>query len=195
MSVIFGIKEPGEVIIAGDKRATSVNDKVKSDDMNKLTIVNECVCFASAGNASIERAIQIDIERAGNASSMRTDDVLRIICGFYKNIIEKKCDTILAFPFCCIIAGKKQSGEATLIAGAREKNGFVAKEVPMALYPPADVSMDGCSRIFVKNYKLFKGEFAERTIKEISDASIYVSPSGDKWIYNINTGIGNLFSF
>ncbi len=172
-----------------------MNDKVQSDDMNKLTIVNECVCFASAGNASIERAIQIDIDRAGNASSMRTDDILRIICAFYINIIEKKCDTILAFPFCCIIAGKNKSGEATLISGVREKNGFVAKEVPMALYPPADVSMDVCSRIFAKNYKLFKDKFAERTIKEVSDASTYVSPSGDKWIYNISSGIGNLFSF
>lgn len=195
MSVIFGIKKPREIIIAGDKRATSVNDKVQSDYMNKLTIVNECVCFASAGNAAIERAIQIDIEKARNASSMRTDDVLRIISTFYQNIIEKKCHMILTFPFCCIIAGKNQSGEATLISGAREKNGFVAQKVTMALYPPPDVSMDVCSRIFVKNYKLFRGEFAERTIKEVSDASIYVSPSGDKWIYNINTGLGNLFSF
>ena len=126
---------------------------------------------------------------------MRADDVLRIISAFYQNIIEKKCDMILAFPFYCIVAGKNQSGEATLISGARDKNGFFAKEVSMVLYPPADVTMDVCSRIFVKNYKLFRGEFAERTIKEISDASSYVSPSGDKWIYNINTGVGNLFSF
>ena len=47
MSVTFGIKEPREIVIAGDKRATSVNDKVRSDDINKLTIVNECVCFAA----------------------------------------------------------------------------------------------------------------------------------------------------
>lgn len=51
-------------------------DKVRSDDINKLIIVNECVCFARAGNAAIKRAIQIDIEKAENASSMRADDVL-----------------------------------------------------------------------------------------------------------------------
>lgn len=195
MSVIFGIKEAGEIIIVGDKRATSMNHEAQFDDMNKLTVVNECVCFACAGNAAIERAIQIDIEKTGNVSYLRTDDVLRIISAFYQNIIEKKCDLILSYPFCCIVAGKNQAGEAKLFSGVRDKIGFAAIEVPMALYPPADVTMEVCSQIFVRNYRLFRGEFAERTIREVSDASIYVSPSGGKWIYNINTGIGTFFSF
>lgn len=80
------------------------------------------------GHALNQNNNEIDIERARNASSMRADDVLPIIGAFLSKYHRKKCDMILAFPFCCIIAGKNQSGEATLISGAREKNGFVAKE-------------------------------------------------------------------
>ena len=37
--------------------------------------------------------------------------------------------------------------------------------------------------------------FPERTIREISDISHLVSPTGNKWIYSIATAKGTLFSF
>lgn len=44
-----------------------------------------------------------------------------------------------------------------------------------------------------KNYKLHNSEFVEKTIKEIANISNLVSPTGNKWIYNIATEKGMLF--
>ena len=70
-----------------------------------------------------------------------------------------------------------------------------AKDVPMALFPPADAKMQECCDCFAKNYKLHNSEFVEKTIKEIANISNLVSPTGNKWIYNIATEKGMLFSF
>lgn len=48
-------------------------------------------------------------------------------------------------------------------------------------------------RLLCKNYKLHNSEFVEKTIKEIANISNLVSPTGNKWIYNIATEKGMLF--
>lgn len=53
----------------------------------------------------------------------------------------------------------------------------------------------GVLRLLCKNYKLHNSEFVEKTIKEIANISNLVSPTGNKWIYNIATEKGMLFSF
>lgn len=55
MSVIFGIKESGRIIIAGDKRGSSIDGKILSDNLDKILVVNNHLAFASAGNAAIEK--------------------------------------------------------------------------------------------------------------------------------------------
>ena len=55
--------------------------------------------------------------------------------------------------------------------------------------------MQECCDCFAKNYKLHNSEFVEKTIKEIANISNLVSPTGNKWIYNIATEKGMLFSF
>ena len=156
MSVIFGIKENNRIIIAGDKRGSSIDGKTLSDDLDKVLMINDHLAFSSAGNAAIEKAISIDLNKATN---------------------------------------KGRDGNASLISGGNIKGRLDAKDVPMALFPPADAKMQECCDCFAKNYKLHNSEFVEKTIKEIANISNLVSPTGNKWIYNIATEKGMLFSF
>lgn len=195
MSVIFGIKENNRIIIAGDKRGSSIDGKTLSDDLDKVLMINDHLAFSSAGNTAIEKAISIDLNKATNKDCLTTDDLLDIIKAFYKRVADTNCDAILALPFYFLIAGKGRDGNASLISGGNIKGRLDAKDVPMALFPPADAKMQECCDCFAKNYKLHNSEFVEKTIKEIANISNLVSHTGNKWIYNIATEKGMLFSF
>lgn len=119
MSVIFGIKEKNRIIIAGDKRGSTIDGKTLSDDVEKVHTVNEHLAFASAGNAAIEKAISIDLEKASNKDFLTTDDLVDVIRAFYKRVIETNCDSILALPFYFLIAGTGRNGSASFISGGK----------------------------------------------------------------------------
>ena len=159
MSVIFGIKENNRIIIAGDKRGSSIDGKTLSDDLDKVLMINDHLAFSSAGNAAIEKAISIDLNKATNKDCLTTDDLLDIIKAFYKRVADTNCDAILALPFYFLIAGKGRDGNASLISGGNIKGRLDAKDVPMALFPPADAKMQECCDCFAKNYKLHNSEF------------------------------------
>lgn len=114
MSVIFGIKENNRIIIAGDKRGSSIDGKTLSDDLDKVLMINDHLAFSSAGNAAIEKAISIDLNKATNKDCLTTDDLLDIIKAFYKRVADTNCDAILALPFYFLIAGKGRDGNASL---------------------------------------------------------------------------------
>lgn len=195
MSVIFGIKEEKEIIITGDKRGTNILNGLHSDDTDKITVINEHLAFASAGNHAIETAINMDVDKIKDKEVMSTDDLLDVIKAFYNRVNETGATTILSMPFYFFIAGKGRDSGASLISGCNSKGHFSAQEVPMALYPPADAQMEACCNIFAKNYKLHHSDFVERTVQEISSISQYVSATGDKWGYNIKAEKGVLYTF
>lgn len=195
MSVIFGIVDNGKIIIAGDKRLSSIDGEMISDDGEKVVVINEKLAIASAGNVAIERAIINDMEKFDDISNMTTNDLVEIISTFYKRVLDNDCISIYNLPFYCLIAGIGGDGKSHLINAGRFKNGFGAKEVPMALYNPSDTIQDDCNKIFVKNYKLHHADFCERTIREISNISKIVSFTGDKWEYDISTQKGKLYNF
>ncbi len=88
-----------------------------------------------------------------------------------------------------------RDGNAHLVNAGKFKNGFSAKDVPMALYHPADTKQNDCNQIFAKNYKLYYGDFCERTVQEISTISKIVSPTGNKLEYNILSKTGVMYDF
>lgn len=195
MSVIFGIREEDKIIVAGDKRLSSTEGKFISDDGQKVIAINDRLAIATAGNVAIEKAILKDIEKSCDTSIMTTDDVIEIIQNFYKRVLENDCASIYLLPFYCLIAGIGRDGNAHLVNSGKFKEGFGAKDAPMALYHPADTEQNDCNQIFAKNYKLHHSDFCERTVQEISAISKMVSPTGDKWIYDIKIHKGCLYSF
>lgn len=195
MSVIFGIVDQGKIIIAGDKRLSTAEGNFISDDGQKVIVINDKLAIATAGNAAIENAILTDIEKNCDISNMTTDDLIEIIRMFYERVLENKCTSIYMLPFYCIIAGIGRDKNAHLVNAGKFSEGFSAKDVPMALYHPADAKQSDCNQIFVKNYKLHHDDFCERTVREISLISKIVSPTGDKWEYDISSKRGIMFNF
>lgn len=110
-------------------------------------------------------------------------------------VLENNCGSIYILPFYCLIAGIGRDGNAHLVNAGKFKDGFSAKDVPMALYHPADTKQNDCNQIFVNNYKLHHEDFCERTVKEISAISKIVSPTGNKWVYNILSKTGVMYDF
>lgn len=194
MSVIFGIDEKDSITICADKRVSNVEGKFLSDDVDKVTVINSRLAFASAGNVAIEKAISVDLKKT-NTEALNVDDLLGVINNFYQRVKDTGCNKILLLPFYCLIAGMKNDESSVLInlGCVRGKLSYFA--APMALYPPADANQDECNLSFVRNYKLHKEQFCERTIRDISEMSSLVSPTGDKWVFDKSTGMGKLYSF
>ena len=159
MTVILGIRTDDTVYLAGDKRATSLDDRYIDDKMEKVTVVNNHLAFACGGNASIGKAIEIDIARSGNAHLMSTNDLLDMIRAFYLRCQERSVFTLSDMPFSFIVAGIDKSGKPSIIAGKQANRAVESCEVEMMLYPPADVAFQICSNIFVRNYKTHPNEF------------------------------------
>lgn len=195
MSVILGIVEGNEVIIAGDKRGSTKNGELISDDIEKVILVNDHLAFAVAGNHSIEVAIKIDIEKAKNREIMTTEDLLNIVTYFYKRVINENIQFILNLPFVILIAGKNNKGIVELRRIQCIRGNFDSKIVPMAIISPADVQQATCDIFFARNYSKNKETFAEMTIKDIANISELVSITGSKWVYSSRTDKGELFRF
>lgn len=195
MSVIFGIVEKNSIIIVGDRRASSVDGNFISDDEQKVMEINEHLGIVTSGNVAIGKAILKNIDSKEDRAYMVIDDLVKVIQEFYKDIVRKQCNSIYNLPFYCLIAGEDSDGKGHLVNAGRFKNGFAAKEVPMALYSPNDVEQDTCNQIFARNYKLFRSQFCERTVQDIARLSKTVSFTGNKWIYNCASRSGKMYLF
>ncbi len=198
MSVIFGIKEENQIIIAGDKRETNKYNGQYSDDSDKVIIINEHLAFASAGNTAMLTAIKMEIDKIRDKEKMFTDDLLEIIKEFYKGLTEKKLTLLLSYPYCFVIGGKNRKNSTSLFVGLNTKGGLSTQEAQayeLALLPPDGLDRTVCNDIFLKKYNSGQTDFVEKTIYEISEININVSPTGDKWIYNIKQEKGVLHTF
>jgi hypothetical protein len=197
MSVIFAIKEEGKIVLAADKRGSGKDGRRITDDMEKIIVINDQLAFASAGNAVFGKLVEMDVDKLAEKETLTTDDLARIIRNAYQKIRDIGVLDKLNMPssFYFLIAGKSQNGNASLISGGTPKGKLDMSEVPMALYPPDGTDIKHCCEIFAKNYKLHYADFVERTVREISAISHFVSPTGEQWIYDIATGKGTLKSF
>ena len=166
MSVIFGIIEDEIVIIAGDKRGSSKDGAQLTDDLSKVTVVNRHLAFASAGNASIGLALEIDTDKAVNRELMTTNDMLNTIIELYRKFEEAKTGFLLSLPFYFLIAGKSKDNTISLFSGGYINGKLDYLDVPMALYPPADTDMKNCSEIFVKNISFIEVFLSKRLLQK-----------------------------
>lgn len=198
MSIILGLKTPECIILAGDKRGTNIKNGKYLDDTEKVIVINDSLAFAWAGVATYAldisytlRDITIDDKKA-----MTTNDLAEIIKNSYSNIREGVAKLIGSHVFACIIAGKNNNGEMCLIAcNNYEGDDINFLEVPHFLFKPEDMDFNECAEIFAKNLKTCFSDFAEKTIREVSAQSKFVSPTGDKWMYRAVVNCGKLESF
>ena len=184
MTVIFGIKEKDKIILGGDRQITDIRGAVDADERIKIHRVNKCLAIATSGAEAVGKALLLDIKERGKQDVMVTEDVIGVLEDFYFRCKANGNEGILKMPFHAIIAGQGREVENSLISCITKDGEIDAGEQEMMLYPPHDVPQDVCNNIFCNNYVNFRKEFAERTVREIADKSMFVSSCGDEWIYS-----------
>lgn len=187
MSVILGKATDNIVILAADKRSINLmNGQVVSDDMDKLIIVNEHLAIACAGNAAIQRAIEIELDRLSSKEQFFVEDAIELISGFYDRVKSVNAKTILSTSAFFIIGGVNREGNIDLrpVSYSNQQLMFPKESETMALFQPYDVDIKICSEIYMSNFCNYTEVFVEKTVKEISELSAAISKCGDKWVYD-----------
>lgn len=68
-------------------------------------------------------------------------------------------------------------------------------QIIFTIIPPEDISMNTANAIMIKNVKNHQTKFIEQTVQEISKISRFVSPTGDKRIYDAISDTCKMESF
>lgn len=198
MSTIMGIKTNNIVILGADKRLSTYENKFISDEADKIFVVNNHLAIACAGNAAIQKAIEIDTDKLEiDKSLLYVEDAIDVVCNLFKKLEKANAKTILSNSSYVIIGGQNRSKEIKLLAVSytHEKLQWSEVQGDKIVFPPNDVSMQKCAEIFVKNYKLHTKSMVEKTILDISSISVVVSKCGNKWIYDNRTRLSEKRSF
>ncbi|MBQ6995619.1 MAG: hypothetical protein IJN64_14200 [Lachnospiraceae bacterium] len=198
MSTIMGIKTNNIVILGADKRVSTYEGKVISDDSDKILVINNHLAMACAGNAAIQKAIEIDTEKLEKTmNSLYVEDAIDVICNLFKKLEDAKAKTILSHTSYVIVGGLNQNKEIKLLAFSYVHGKLQWSEVKedKIIFPPTDVSMQRCAEIFVENYRLHTENMIEKTVADISAISNVVSECGNKWIYDNRTKLSEKRDF
>lgn len=198
MSVIMAYKTKDKIYLAADNRVSTPEDIPIRDDENKIVVVNNNVAIAFAGYRGTQTIFENMIKNRNK--DFRIEDALlciKIIYWFCKIPWYKKyMKNILKFGSRFIVAGKNKKDECCIytvsfLHGKLEKPSLTDR----FMFPPSDVSAKVCCDIYAKNAMNFHSDFMQRTVKDIAKVSEIVSPSGDIWTYDMNTGKSTLEHF
>lgn len=125
------------------------------------------------------------------------EDIIETIEKFYDDAQTYHLVKIQKMEASFLIGGIKKNGRTGLFA-VHNNNGRVKIEeiqIIFTIIPPEDISMSTASTIMIKNVKNHKINFIEQTVQEISKISRFVSPTGDKWIYDATSNTCRMESF
>lgn len=198
MSTIMGIKTNNIVILGADKRLSTYDNKFISDDNNKILVINNHLAMACAGNAAIQKAIEIDISMLEiNKDSLFVEDALDVIRDLHKKLEKADAKTILSKSSYLIIGGLNRNQEIKLLSisfinGRLQCSEAVADKI---ICPPNDVSMQKCIEIFAGNFIKHPECVIEKTVADISEISVVVSKCGNKWVYDNRSQLSKIQYF
>lgn len=198
MSVIMGIKTNNVIILGADKQLSTYNNEFISDDCDKILVINSNLAMAFAGNAAIQKAIEIDTDKIGtNKQLLYVEDAINILCSLFERLKMVEAKTILSTSSCVIIGGLSKDKSLKLIAFSYVHGKLSWSEVKedKILFPPNDVSMKKCAEIFIENFYLCGDRIIEKTVQDISKISKVVSVCGNKWIYDNRTHLSEKRNF
>lgn len=196
MSTIMGIKTNNIVILGADKQLSTYDNEFISDNSDKILSINNHLAIACAGNAAIQKAIEIDIEKM-DVEKIIAEDVVEVIYKLFEKLKKVKVKTILSVPSYVIIGGLDKNKNLSLKLFSYKQGKIQCSEVAanMVIVPPNDVSEKKCIDIFVENYRFYTSTMIEKTVSDISDISSVVSKSGNKWVYDNRTKLSKKEKF
>ncbi|MCB6288386.1 hypothetical protein [[Clostridium] scindens] len=197
MTVLLGVRTDQTVIIAGDNRGTNIKTNLSSDNLKKVHPINNHLCIATAGNTAVGNAIMQDIEKLTDKQNIFIEDIIYVIKDFYSKVEERHSTGIQLLTASFLIGGLKRDGQTGLFTVHNCNGKLKIEDVPImfTIIPPEDVSMDMAGKIMMRNVNEQFEDFIEKTVSEISEFSMYVSKSGDKWIYGAVIDKGRMESF
>ena len=194
----MGIKTNNIVVLGADKRLSTYTNKPLSDDSDKFLVVNNHLAMACAGNAAVQKAIEIDISKLEkDKDTLFVEDALEVIRNLYRKLKMAEAKTILSCSSYVIIGGLNRNQVMKLLSVS-----FVYGELHWGeviedkiIYPPNDVSMKKTAEIFVENFYLHPECVIEKTVEDISKLSDVVSRNGNKWVYDNRSGLSEKVDF
>ena len=182
MSVILGYQTNDKIIIAGDRRACNAKGEIISEEEQKVFQINEHLCVASAGRGLMGKVINDEVAKM-EADQLYIDDIDKIVSDFYEKV--KNVASIYMLPSYLIVAGLNNKGESGIYAIIHNSGKEDKKYVPMLIFNPSDMTNMDCALIMGNNIKRYGLSFVEKTIKEISEKSIWVNDKYNVWMFNI----------
>ena len=144
MSVIMGIKTNNVIILGADKQLSTYNNEFISDDCDKILVINSNLAMAFAGNAAIQKAIEIDTDKIGtNKQLLYVEDAINILCSLFERLKMVEAKTILSTSSCVIIGGLSKDKSLKLLAFSYVHGKLSWSEVKedIILFPTIDFSM------------------------------------------------------
>ncbi len=186
MSVILGIRTNKKVIIAADKRTTAPNGDY-TDDSCKIYVVSAHLAFATMGGAAqgyfIDKAINLySYEKKQN---MSVENLGMNLCAFYEYAKTGEIPIGDLATFRCVFGGKNDLGTTSLYCCFSERDKLVFLEKDACICQPKGMHYAECVDIFNDVYINYTHEFPERVISEVALRNGLVSPTGDKWVYDV----------
>ena len=169
MSVILAYQVDNKITVAADNRLSNAENTIVSDAEEKIIVVNNHLAIAFSGNHAVQTMFQNFFENKTNLNTFYVEDVLLQFETFYRTMKisnEEYAKNIIRTSSGFIVAGKNKNHE-NVIYGVSFINGQLTHSLTtMILFPPADVSMADCSKIFAKYYHTDFNNCAEKTIKK-----------------------------
>lgn len=187
MSVIMAYKTENKIYLGADKRVTNIKDGSYSDKNTKLIIINKRLAMVCSGSKYVQSKFENFI-KGKKVKKWTTDDVkmyLEILCNSLN--LENNIDVINEGAY-FIVGGLDGKKKMNLWSASWNHGKYSGNNVELAIYPPKDVDMQTCCNIYIPNVHEHFSVFIQKTIKEISEKSKIVSPSGDIWIYDMKSG-------
>lgn len=198
MTVIMGYKTPNKIYLGADNRTSTVDNTPIRDDVNKIVTVNDNVAVAFSGYHGTQ--IMFENMTKNSSKDFRVEDALRCIKIIYWICeipwYKKYAKNILQYGSRFIVAGKNRKDEhciytMSILNGKLEKPSLTERY----MFPPSDADEKICIDTYALNAVNNRSDFIQRTVKDIAKISKVVSPSGDIWIYDMNTGKSTIEHF
>lgn len=190
----MGYKEKGKIYLAADNRVTNKKDSSYSDKFSKLIILNDRLAMVCSGSRLAQERFMNYIKDK-NTNKWTIDDLefnLNILCCSLNILNNMDVNKEGAY---FIFGGLNKNDKMVMMSASWNHQIYSGGSVELVLYPPEDVDMQTCCNIFIPNLHEHFPAFMKKTIKEISEKSNMVSPSGDVWTYDFDTDISKLEHF
>ncbi len=197
-------KTEDKIYLGADNRLSEQDGTPIENENKKIVVINKHLAIAFAGNSGTQYFFERFIKESKGLKKLKIkrfkiEDIMFYIetmfLSFKIDIARDYARNILNSSSYFIIVGKNKEKQNSIVAVSYVNGQLKNTTTEMIIFPPLGLDMQTCSNIFIKNLHCNAESCIQKSVKEISEKCKTVSPSGDTWIYNMNTGKSTLEHF